>query len=73
MSLVVQLRTDEGEIRHVDSLEQALREAKRDFSIWKISFGLPNGERVRLVREGERFILRQFPTADELLGKSLDK
>jgi len=28
--------------------------------VWKISFSLPNGERIRLVKEDEKWILRQM-------------
>ena len=47
----VQLRSEETGIQHVPTLSEALRIAQADPSIWKVSFSLPTGERVRLVRD----------------------
>ena len=47
----VQLRSEEGELRWVDTLEEAMALAIADKRWWKISFSLLNGERVRLIRE----------------------
>ncbi len=57
--MIFQTRSeDTGLISH-ESIKEALREAKADRTIWKISFGLPNNERIRLIRyaEDDRWIL----------------
>ena len=46
----VQTRTAEGELFYFDTLAEAYSYAEKDPSVWKISFALPTGERVRLVR-----------------------
>jgi hypothetical protein len=46
----IQIRHEDGTIRHIDTLEQAWREGTSDSSIIKISFAAITGERVRLVR-----------------------
>jgi hypothetical protein len=48
--LQIQIRSEFTGIRIVDSMKQAKYEARMDKTIWKISFSLPNGERIRLVR-----------------------
>ena len=60
LNLEVQTRSEEGEIRLFPSFKDAHFEAKRDPKIWKLSFSLPNGERVRLIRVGEEFVLQQI-------------
>ncbi len=60
----VQVRFEDGELRYFPTLKEALLVADRtgDPTVWKISFGLPNGERVRLVRlhHGGPFVLDQM-------------
>ena len=46
----IQSRTNDGELRYFQTLKEAMRDALVDSTVWKISFSLPNGERVRLVR-----------------------
>jgi hypothetical protein len=48
----IQTRSDINGINMFESFEAAMREAENDETIWKISFSLPNGERIRLVKEG---------------------
>lgn len=49
-----QTRSEESGLNNFPSLALALEAAALDYSIWKISFSLPNGERVRLIgREKE--------------------
>lgn len=59
----IQTRRNSGEIRFFLTLKESLADAK-DRNVWKISFGLPNGERVRLVRadlEGpDEFVFSQI-------------
>lgn len=45
----IQTRSDNGELLYFDTLRDALLAAQKDSEIWKISFALPTGERVRLV------------------------
>lgn len=56
----VQTRNERGGLRFFSSLEEAMKTVERDPSIWKVSFALENGERVRLTRlntaEGDKWI-----------------
>lgn len=45
-----QTRSETNGLLHFDTLAKAFQVAEADPTIWKISFSLPNGERVRLVR-----------------------
>ena len=47
----VQVRSEDTGIKQVGSLKEALELSYKDDTLWKISFSLPNGERVRLVKE----------------------
>ena len=47
----VQTRSEDTGINIHKSFEAAFKNAEEDPSIWKISFSLSNGERVRLVRQ----------------------
>lgn len=47
----VQTRNHDGQLRYFASVHDALEHAIQDPDVWKVSFSLPNGERVRLVRE----------------------
>lgn len=46
----VQTRRNDGEIKTFDTLKEAMEDAK-DLEVWKVSFALPTGERVRLIRD----------------------
>jgi hypothetical protein len=46
----VQLRKESGALIFKDTLNEAIEYAKQDFDVWKISFAIPSGERVRLIR-----------------------
>jgi len=46
----VQTRSEENGLQYHETLEEAMREANKNFTIWKISFSHKN-ERVRLVRD----------------------
>lgn len=62
-----QTRSEESGLQFFSSLKDALNEAEKDKSIWKISFSLPNGERVRLVShtlQNSKWTLEQM---DELV------
>lgn len=60
-SFEVQTRTEDGTCRYFATLKQALSHADSDINVWKISYTLPTGERVRMVREaaenGVSFVL----------------
>lgn len=45
-----QTRSEETGLKAHGSLKTALDHAARDHSVWKVSFTLETGERVRLVR-----------------------
>jgi hypothetical protein len=45
-----QTRTTAGGLMFYKTLAEAMTAAKKDLEVWKVSFGLPNGERVRLTR-----------------------
>ena len=49
----VQTRRNDGELRYFESLDDAMEDAKNE-EVWKISFDLHNGERVRLVRHPDK-------------------
>lgn len=48
----VQTRSEMHGTRNFPTLKAAMDHADEDESVWKISFPLPTGERVRLVRSG---------------------
>lgn len=52
----VQTRSESGECRYFTTLAEAMQEAEADTAIWKISFSIPTGERVRLVRSKAGFV-----------------
>lgn len=63
MAIEFQTRSEENGLQFFSSLKDALNTAEKDQSIWKISFSLPNGERVRLVRIVEwkyEWVLKQM-------------
>jgi len=48
---LVQTRDFQGQLQYFETIKEAFSEAEKNESIWKISVALPNGERVRLIRE----------------------
>lgn len=68
MELTIQLRSETNGISFVASLRDALIAAKKDASVWKISFNMENGERCRLVRRdspaGPHWVLEPIFTDD---------
>lgn len=48
----VQTRNQDGALRYFDSVREALECARKDKSIWKISFPR-EGEQIRLIRNSE--------------------
>ena len=51
----IQTRNQAGELGYFDTVVQAFAAAETDESIWKISFALPSGTRIRLVRTPSGF------------------
>ena len=47
-----QVRSETDGLSIHPTLESAINHANRNPTIWKISFSLPNGERVRLIKIG---------------------
>ena len=45
-----QTRSEENGIRRLASMKEAIRQSEVDPTIWKISFTLETGERIRLVK-----------------------
>lgn len=46
----IQTRSERNGLKYFTTLKQAFDHAEQDLSVWKISFSLPDGERVRLVK-----------------------
>jgi len=70
-TLEVQTRSVQGELRFFTTVKEAFAEAEKDPDIYKVSFGLTSGERVRLVRgDDNRFFYEDIMT--EVL-KSIEK
>lgn len=55
-AFTLQLRSEASGIQHVPTLAEALRVAQADPTIWKVSFSLPTGERVRLVKRAVEMV-----------------
>jgi len=61
---MIQTRSERNGIKEFATFKEALDSAKNDLTIWKISFALSNGERIRLVRDStESFRLEQMEDA----------
>ncbi len=54
MKFEVQTRAANGSLRYFDTINEAFDWSEIDSTVWKISFPLPTGERVRLVKNYER-------------------
>lgn len=54
--MIVQTRSEENGLVELTSLKDAFAKAKKDKTIWKISFSLDNGERVRPTRQEDSVI-----------------
>jgi hypothetical protein len=46
----VQLRKESGTLLFMDTLKEAVEFADRNLDVWKISFPIESGERVRMIR-----------------------
>lgn len=49
----IQTRSERNGLIYHTTLKDALEHAEKDLTVWKISFSLENGERVRLVSNEE--------------------
>jgi hypothetical protein len=68
----VQTRNEEGSLCFFPTLKEALDHAKKDKTVWKVSFSLGE-ERVRLIRRDEKWVLEQIPDFGELVKKFKQK
>jgi hypothetical protein len=68
----VQVRGDD--IRNVATFQEALAMSKKDPTIWKISFSLPTGERIRLVKndQGQFFYEPILPDEEYIAPQDRD-
>jgi hypothetical protein len=62
---MVQTRSEETGLAHHKTLQDALKLALKDKTIWKISFDIEDGSRVRLTKQNEEWVLSLFPTIGE--------
>ena len=46
----IQTRSESNGLRDFDTIKEAIAHAQKDKTVWKISFAVASGERVRLVR-----------------------
>lgn len=51
----IQTRSEEHGLNFFSSVREAHAHAQKHKDVWKISFEGPDGRRVRLVREGDKF------------------
>ena len=52
----IQTRTEDGDLHYYTTVVEAFAAAETDDAIWKISFALPSGTRIRLVRTPTGFV-----------------
>lgn len=52
----IQTRNREGELSYFKTLKEAYAYTLEDPTVWKISFDIPTGERVRLVKMSEDWV-----------------
>jgi hypothetical protein len=45
----VQTRSEDTGLCHFSTVEEAMQYTEKDATIWKVSWSMPNGERVRLI------------------------
>lgn len=73
MEFEVQTRRESGELRYFKSFKEAWKDAADDETVWKISFSLPNGERVRMVRQQVgRYDEHSYFAYSDLMDEVLD-
>jgi len=54
--MAIQTRNREGTLEYFPTLKEAYEHALKDTTVWKISFDIPTGERVRLVKMSEDWV-----------------
>lgn len=52
----VRTRSEDGTLRIFSNLKDAELAATKDKSIWKITFTIPSGDKVRLIRSGYQWV-----------------
>lgn len=66
----VQTRSEETGIILHTTTEAALDHAKKDQTVWKISWTNGDGHRIRLVKEGDKWVLRDIiEEIEEMLAR----
>ncbi len=60
----IQLRSEETGLQTVESMKKAFEIIHYDSTIWKISFTIENGERIRLVMRNSQWILESIVVED---------
>lgn len=65
----VQTRSEENGLKFFRTLQEATDHAKKDLTVWKISFQSETGERVRLVKRGGEFVYEPMEKAVQELKK----
>jgi hypothetical protein len=70
IDLMYQTRDEAGNLEYFTTFEKALTHARDNKSVWKISWTTQGGERIRLIREGDRFFYENLIEAMwELFGE----
>lgn len=62
----IQTRNESGEILRYKTLQDALQKAQEDPTIWKISFEIEDGSRVRLVKTLEGWTYENVMTGSRV-------
>ena len=64
----VQTRDQEGSLQYFPRVDEAIKFAETNSSVWKISFSISSGERIRLVREWV-----EYPTKSNWIFESMQE
>lgn len=56
----IQIKSTGGQVQFYTTIREAVKQAEKDPTIWKISFNIASGERIRLVRVEPTFWDRIF-------------
>jgi hypothetical protein len=70
-----QFGNDTGELRYVDQMQQAMEMFLDTNDWWKLSFNLPNGKRIRLVKVANDVINVTYPNemCEEVIASLSEK
>ena len=74
--MAIQTRNREGTLEYFPTLKEAYEHSLKDSTVWKISFDVPTGERMRLVKMSEDWVwqdmLREVKKELGVVAKPLD-